>query len=665
MTGRNYDIIMQFANNISSPPSDYPALTGKFESGNVVIGLVSGASGVIANVDPTANTIKVKLSNNYQEFIATENIRSIYTDSLFQSSRFDYGVANTTSPASNNYPAISNLFENIAEARNLTRISNDSNTFLLPIPANSNSEITAIINNVQIHPSQYIFTNDLSGTQPGTISNSITVGGSTSFDVSLLGANGIFFKTTTPFDPSSNLTLRVDSGNLNATSFATTIAIGNTITANSIGISGITNSPFIAEKNAFVQNPIVRLVTIYYPGEWYPPNRFDNPSLEGEGRAWPNDFPFRIAEINGDIISDISYNVTYGGVSYSPYPLNISAIEQSSDGKINDLTVTIFNFENAIGALVQDPFLAGNNTANACLADVNGELLNGIDPRTINFTPAQVGGSAGNTAFDTLTRARANGLNYSAAVSGAVGGDNSSFTYDTTIDVNGTWLEQKLDSRDLLGGSVEIRSTFASFLDYWPEYSTIRTILGNAYEMVTTMPYRIGDNVRSADGTIEATIEGIEENRFLFLSNPLETDTIPSDALYIINVEADPESFIEDVFNIDSLDALNETTAIFSLVSWLRYFKLVVPKRKFYKNTCQWEYKGEECQYPGPGDGVTGLPIPGTQLLGNPLSVKADNTETANPLDDVCGKSLASCEARNNDLHFGGFPATGRTIPRQ
>ena len=66
MTGRNYDIIMQFANNISSPPSDYPALTGKFESGNVVIGLVSGASGVIANVDPTANTIKVKLSNNYQ-----------------------------------------------------------------------------------------------------------------------------------------------------------------------------------------------------------------------------------------------------------------------------------------------------------------------------------------------------------------------------------------------------------------------------------------------------------------------------------------------------------------------------------------------------------------------------------------------------------------------
>ena len=145
MTARNYDIILQFANNIVDAGANYPAISGKFESGNVVIGLVSGASGVIANVDPTANTIKVKLSNNYQEFKTTENIRSIYTDSLFQSSRFDYGVANTDSPASNNYPAISNLFENIAEARNLTRIGNDSDTFLLPIPANSNSEITAII----------------------------------------------------------------------------------------------------------------------------------------------------------------------------------------------------------------------------------------------------------------------------------------------------------------------------------------------------------------------------------------------------------------------------------------------------------------------------------------------------------------------------------------
>ena len=325
MTARNYDIILQFANNISDAGANYPAISGKFESGNVVIGLTSGATGQIANIDLASNTFKVKLSNTYEEFRATENIRSIYTDILLQNSSVDYGVANTDSPASNNYPAISNLFENIAEARNLTRVETTTDTFLLPIAANSNSEITAIVDNVQIHPTQYTFTDELPSTT-GTLSSYVTVGGNASFDVSLLGANGIYFKDTTSFNPASNVTIRIDSGNVNATSFATTIATGNTVTANSVAISSISNSPYIAEKNAFTQNPVVRLITLYYPGEWFPNNKFNNPSLAGEGRAWPNDFPFRIAEVNGDIISDINYNVTYGGISYVPYPVNVSSI---------------------------------------------------------------------------------------------------------------------------------------------------------------------------------------------------------------------------------------------------------------------------------------------------------------------------------------------------
>ena len=84
-------------------------------------------------------------------------------------------------------------------------------------------------------------------------------------------------------------------------------------------------------------------------------------------------------------------------------------------------------------------------------------------------------------------------------------------------------------------------------------------------------------------------------------------------------------------------------------------------KRKYYKNTCQWEYKGAECQYPGPGE----LPIPGTDLKSNANPIKADNTVGSNPNDDVCGKSLLACQVRNNDIHYGAFPATGRTIPRQ
>ena len=93
----------------------------------------------------------------------------------------------------------------------------------------------------------------------------------------------------------------------------------------------------------------------------------------------------------------------------------------------------------------------------------------------------------------------------------------------------------------------------------------------------------------------------------------------------------------------------------------MQYFRFVVPKRKYYKNTCQWEYKGAECQYPGPGE----LPIPGTDLKSNANPIKADNTPGSVAQDDVCGKSLLSCQVRNNDVHFGAFPATGRTIPRQ
>tara|TARA_Y100001963_G_scaffold118696_1_gene165400 strand:- start:240 stop:1655 length:1416 start_codon:yes stop_codon:yes gene_type:complete len=452
-------------------------------------------------------------------------------------------------------------------------------------------------------------------------------------------------------------TVRISTANLKASAFEPAVYTGNTMTASGNVITSITNSAFIAEKNAFTQNPIVRLIDIYYPGEWYPPNKYDNPAGQGAGSAWPNDFPFRIAEINGDIISDINYNVTFDGGTYKPYPINISAFDQKSDGEINELTVNIFNFENIISALVEDPFIAGNNSSNSCMAMVNDQLVHGIDPRTINFTPAQVGGTAGNVAFDTLTRARANGLSYDATIVGTYGKANASFTRSETLNVKGTWQEKKIDSRDLLGAVVVIKTTFANFLDVWPEYSTIKGIFANAIEMHSTSPYRVGDNVKSAKGDTEATITGIEENRFIFLSNDLYTGTNPGDAVYIINTEADPESYLEDVFRINSLDSLNNTVATFTLTSWLQYFKFVVPKRKFYKNTCQWEYKGEECQYPGPG----GLTIPGTANTSPSTGYAADNSEG----DDICGKSLESCTIRHNQIHFGGFPATGRTIPRQ
>ena len=525
MTARNYDVIITV-----------DSATG-FETNNVLIGNTTLATGVIANVDTTLNTLKVKLSNSILEFSSSEVVHS-----------------------------------------NVTSIT-------------------------------------------GT-------------------ANGLLNTSSLPFQANTY------SGN-------TTTAIAT--------IQSIAPSGFIAEKNAFTQNPVVRLFEIFYPGEWYPDNAAGNPTGKGEGRSWPTNFPIRFADIRGDLISDLNYNVTYGGDSFIPFPSQISSIEQSSDGKINELSLTVFNVDNIISALIEDPFLVGNNTSNACQAIVNGELLHGIDPRTINAAPSAFG-SAGTEGFDVLTRARANGLVFSADITnGIYGKANSSFTRDQTIAVNGTWREEKSDTRDLLGAVVSIKTTFANFLDVWPEYSTARFITSNVVEVYNALPYRVGDNVRSELGTTEGTIQSIEENRFLYLSNPLDTDLAVGDAVFIINPQADSESYIEDKFKIDSLESLSDEVATFSLISWLQYFRNQVPNRKYYKNTCQWSYKGPECQYPGPG----GLAIPGTSLTSNANPIAANNNIASSAVGDVCGKSLQACTVRNNQIHFGGFPATGRTIPKQ
>jgi hypothetical protein len=57
-----------------------------------------------------------------------------------------------------------------------------------------------------------------------------------------------------------------------------------------------------------------------------------------------------------------------------------------------------------------------------------------------------------------------------------MGTSNASFDRTQTINVGGTWQEQKMDTRDLLGGVVEIKTTFANFLDTWPEYSLLNLL---------------------------------------------------------------------------------------------------------------------------------------------------------------------------------------------
>ena len=76
---------------------------------------------------------------------------------------------------------------------------------------------------------------------------------------------------------------------------------------------------------------------------------------------------------------------------------------------------------------------------------------------------------------------------------------------------DGEWREGKSDTRDLLGGVVSIKTTFANFLDHWPEYSTARFITSNVVEVYNALPYRVGDNVRAQKGQLKARFNQLKK----------------------------------------------------------------------------------------------------------------------------------------------------------
>lgn len=454
----------------------------------------------------------------------------------------------------------------------------------------------------------------------------------------------------------SNTMLLSDKGD--PTDFLTVISTFTEVTTATTTVANVSNSLFIREKNALEQNPLVRLYTIYYPGEWYPPNNNGNPTDKGAGYPWPYKFPIKIAEVRGDYISDIDYRVSMDGKEYMPYPVNSGIIDTDSSGRIGEVSITLSNFDNMISDIIENPYLVGYAEGSMVTsAVVNGELVGNIDSRTV----------PGHTNFDQN-------------IANTRGGTNVAMDYVSATQLGNTWVNQKQDSRDLLGAIVEIKSTFANFLDVWPEYSvaTDRADQERFVPVRSTLPYRIGDLV--ANSTLQSaatfTINSISATGLYFdqPSYGLDDTFYSGSPVYIVNPDRDEESYVLDRFRIDSMNYSDDKTSNFTLTNWLQYFKLQLPRRKFYKNTCTWIYKGPECGYPSSGQG----PIPNTSFVY--IDVKGDNVQsvpvTANGFfnlrnesvllasQDVCAKNLEACRLRNNQLHFGGFPATGRNLPR-
>ena len=585
MSTRLYDYIVTLDN------------ASQFVEGNNLIGLSSGTYGIIANVDTSTNNIKVKVNNVFQEYTSGE---SVVSNSSIRTNIF-YTQSNTVT---------SIIIDNVTSSSEAYGLTANVN------PA-SNSEITVFVDGYVATRAAWVVTN-----------------------------SNLYFKGSTIPSVGSNLTIVRSTGNVNVQHFvASYLSLGNTQSTITSNVTAITNSPFIRAQNSFEQAPLVRLLTIYYPGEWYPPNEAGNPTGSGAGYDWPANMPWKIAEIIGDTFSDLLYNVTFGSESFIPYPLEADGISASADGSINSVTLKVANFDNIVTNFVENPFLVGNVTSNSATGYVNGELVNGLDPATVT----------GNAYYDQTT------------VDGYYGKTNAAWSYTRASLTGETWLPLKYDTRDMLGAVVEIKSTFASYLKFWPEHSSTVTNYANTITVINTGPYRIGDKIVSdsrSTGNLYAnssTIVAMEDSDLLILDNALPEVSV-GDNIFIINDAYDQDAYVKDVFKITEMPTLNEHSAEFTLTSWLQYFKLQLPKRKFYRRTCQWVYQGAECAYPGPGN----LTIPDTfpSLTSNADSITINNEVGITAADDVCAKSFQACQLRNNTIHFGGFPASGRPLPK-
>lgn len=546
--------------------------TINFSVGDVVVGSVSGS---IADISyKNANVLKVRLANSQTEFISGEKL-------LVRKSQL-YSV-NTFIDHS------SNIAEGVLE-------------YTLPVPNALSDEVHVYVDRSLFDKAYYYVT-------PSSI---------------VINSNVLGATETTNFYQSSSLLIQVVSNNIQATTYVAANIYSYIEVANSTIVS-ISGTPYIAEKNSYQQTPIVKLYTIYYPGEWYPSKTSGNPSSSGDGYPWPYGFPLRYAEFYGDT-TDLPSTVLFGGVEYNTVTINGGTISTDSSGTIGSTSLEISNFDGNIASLVEDRHILGYNSSNSAVAIINGELVGNIDPRTV----------PGNQ-------------HYNANIA-ASRGINTAWTYSTTIENGDTWVPLKKDSRDLLGAVVDIKMTYAKFLDYWPEYSTSRSAYANTVTMRSSVPYRIGDTIKANSTANTYTITNIVGNT-LYLAS---VANIPiGDKVFIINSDADNSAYVGYVFTLAALQEMNDFSIKFNLTNWLQYFKMEVPARKFYKATCPWRYKGNECKYPSNGSGNI---VGSNQLIQSNGFFTITNVPTSNVSQDVCAKTYTACSLRKNLLNFGGFP---------
>lgn len=118
---------------------------------------------------------------------------------------------------------------------------------------------------------------------------------------------------------------------------------------------------------------------------------------------------------------------------------------------------------------------------------------------------------------------------------------------------------------------------------------------------------------------------------------------------YLDNGETpDPTAVAIDTFFINRREGETRSFIVFELASSIDIANKRLPGRVMIANTCTWQYKSSECEWPGT----------------NPNRwYDRNGVQVFTQASDVCGKRLTDCKLRfgqNAELPYGGFPGMGR-----
>lgn len=386
---------------------------------------------------------------------------------------------------------------------------------------------------------------------------------------------------------------------------------------------------------------------------------------------------------------DEAGSIIWQGLTYTTFPYELSGLEYSSSGALprprlklgqihNYIGSLLYQYNNLLGAKVTrirtlSKFLDGINFPTPRnLIEYSQDYSNSVWTKTTTNTYRVAKGvdsedyaAAILTDNSTTTHSY---ISYQLSISNGTQTCLSCYIYKDSIPKsvripqltleavnNGTWITQIAVKIDTSTGEIySASSPNSTIVSYGCEsYGNMWKVWVSGYFNAPTQTHNrvkvypsVGSGSFTTDNvTVQGsiTVAGIQLETGVSKPTKYQHKTSNSNGT---NPLADPlQEFPREVYYVDRKIANTPSYIELELASSIDLDGVMIPRRQCVQNTCQWVYRGSECNYQGQNGYFTSSDIP-----------------TAGA-QDVCGKRLRSCEVRfgvGANLPFGGFPGVGR-----